>query len=123
MSKILIAEDAPHFVKLLELILKRGGHSAQFAVDGEKALQAVRLESPDVAILDVNMPGMNGLEVLEVLKSDIETSNVPVIILTGTSDALTKKEAMARGAAAFLTKPFSPTRLLSTIKKITSTSV
>lgn len=120
MSRILIAEDSPHFVRLVELILKRGGHTAQFAIDGEKALEAVRQEHPDVAILDVNMPGMNGLEVLEVLKSDPKTSSVPVIILTGTSHALTEKEAMASGAAAFLTKPFSPTTLLSTIKQITS---
>ena len=120
MAKILIAEDSPHYVRLVELILKRGGHSAKIAVDGEKALSEVRKEQPDVAILDVNMPGMNGLQVLEVLKSDPETAGVPVIILTATSHALTKQEAIASGAAAFLTKPFSPTALLSTINQITS---
>ncbi|MEO1858154.1 MAG: response regulator [Rubritalea sp.] len=120
MAKILIAEDSPHFVKLVELILKRDGHSARFAVDGEKALHEVRENLPDVAILDVNMPGMDGLEVLEAIKSDPETSGVPVIILTASSHALTEQEAIASGAAAFLTKPFSPISLLSTINKITS---
>ena len=120
MAKILIAEDSPHFVRLVELILKRGGHTARFAIDGEKALSEVRKELPDVAILDVNMPGMNGLEVLEAIKADPVTSAVPVIILTATSHALTKQEAIASGAAAFLTKPFSPISLLSTINKITS---
>ena len=120
MATVLIAEDSSHIVRLIELILKRERHIASFAIDGEQALRKIKEERPDVAILDVNMPKMSGLEVLEALKSDAETSNVPVIMLTATSQALTKKEAIEGGAAAFLTKPFSPTALLSTISEVTS---
>lgn len=120
MAKIVVAEDAPHILKLLEMTLRKRGHQAISCLSGDSALESIRLHLPDLAILDVMMPGLDGLSVLSALKDDPQTSRIPIIILTSHGQSLTRQQATLSGADCFMTKPFSPTTLLDTIDRLTT---
>lgn len=120
MPRLVIAEDSPHMLRLLEMTLRKAGHTWTACADGDAALASIRAEKPDAALLDIIMPGMDGLSVLAALKEDPGTSGIPVIMLTARGQTLTRQQAENSGASAFLTKPFSPTELLATIERLTS---
>lgn len=120
MAHLVIAEDSPHMLRLLEMTLRKAGHTWTACAAGDTALAAVQSEKPDAALLDIIMPGMDGLEVLAALKADPATSGIPVIMLTARGHTLTRQQAEESGASAFLTKPFSPTELTATIARLTS---
>jgi|LakMenEpi03Aug12_release.lakeMendotaPanAssembly.Ray.scaffolds.fasta_scaffold64656_4 CheY-like chemotaxis protein len=121
MAHLVIAEDSPHMLRLLKMTLRKAGHTWTTCVAGDTALAAVQAEKPDAALLDIIMPEMDGLEVLAALKADPSTASIPVIMLTARGHTLTHQQAEASGAAAFLTKPYSPTELLATIDRLTTT--
>lgn len=121
MARLVIAEDSPHMRRLLEMTLRKAGHTWTACAAGDTALEAVRSQKPDAAILDIIMPGMDGLDVLSALKADPVTAGIPVIMLTARGQTLTRQQAEDSGASAFLTKPFSPTELLATIARFTHT--
>jgi CheY-like chemotaxis protein len=121
MPHLVIAEDSPHMLRLLEMTLRKAGHTWTACTAGDDALAAVQNESPDLALLDIIMPGMDGLEVLSSLKADPATAGIPIIMLTARGYNLTRQQAEESGASAFLTKPYSPTELLVTIERLTST--
>lgn len=117
MGSILIADDEPHVCALLRMILTPT-HQAIEAGDGESALRLLLEHRPQVAILDVSMPGMTGIEVCRRLRADPCTAEMRVVILTASGDPSHRAEAMAAGADYFVTKPFSPTgieRLVQTL--------
>lgn len=120
MARLVIAEDSPHMLRLLEMTLRKAGHTWTACAAGDTALAAVQSEKPDAALLDIIMPGMDGLEVLSILKRDPATADIPIIMLTARGQTLTREQAEQSGASAFLTKPFSPTELLTTIEQLTS---
>jgi two-component system alkaline phosphatase synthesis response regulator PhoP len=120
MAHLVIAEDSPHMLRLLEMTLRKAGHTWKACAAGDTALAAVQTENPNAALLDITMPEMDGLEVLAALKADPATASIPVIMLTARGQTLTRQQAEESGAAAFLTKPYSPTELLATITKLTS---
>lgn len=109
-----------HMLRLLEMTLRKGGHTWTACADGAAAVAAVRAERPDVVILDIVMPVMDGLAALNELKTDSSTADIPVIMLTARGHTLTRQQAEQSGAALFLTKPFSPTELLAAIDRLTS---
>lgn len=121
MARLVIAEDSPHMLRLLEMTLRRAGHTWTACAAGDIALAAIQSQKPDAAILDIIMPGMDGLNVLSALKADPSTAGIPVIMLTARGHTLTRQQAEESGASAFLTKPFSPTELLATIAGFTPT--
>ncbi len=121
MSRLVIAEDSPHMLRLLEMTLRKAGHTWTACAAGDTALAAIRSEKPEAVVLDIIMPGMNGLDVLSALKADPTTAGIPVIMLTARGQNLTRQQAEESGASAFLTKPFSPTELIATIARFTST--
>lgn len=121
MSRLVIAEDSPHMLRLLEMTLRKAGHTWTACAAGDTALAAVQSQQPDAVVLDIIMPGMDGLDVLSALKADPSTAGIPVIMLTARGQNLTRQQAEESGASAFLTKPFSPTELLATIVKFTQT--
>lgn len=121
MARLVIAEDSPHMLRLLEMTLRKSGHTWTACTAGDTALAAVQSEKPDLAVLDIIMPGMDGLAVLAALKADPDTAAIPVVMLTARGQTLTRQQAEESGAAAFLTKPFSPTELIATIARLTST--
>ena len=116
--RILIVDDEPHMLRLAELSLRGGEFEIRKASNGLQALAAVRECKPELVIMDVQMPEMDGLQALHILMADPETASLPVIMLTARGHQLTRQEAESIGAKAFLTKPFSPTQLLAEAKRI-----
>jgi len=117
-AKILIADDEVYMVRLLELTFKKGGYEIVSCRDGQEALATAATARPQLIVLDVMMPGLDGLGALRQLKENLATKDIPVVVLSAKGHALTKVEAELAGAAMFFTKPFSPNQLLGEIKKI-----
>ncbi len=113
--KILIADDDPNLRKVLTIELSGDGYEVQTTDSGVRALELIEKGEPDVVILDLNMPGLNGMEVLKQIKN-LESS-VEVIVLTGYASVSTAVEAMKLGACDFLTKPFNVESLKAAIEK------
>ena len=116
--KILIADDEVFMLRLLEMTLKKGGYEVASCRDGKEALATAAAAPPQLIVLDVMMPGLDGLGALRQLKENPATKNIPVVVLSAKGHALTKVEAELAGAALFLAKPFSPNQLLGEVKKI-----
>lgn len=117
-AKILIADDEIFMIRLLELTFKKGGYEIVSCRDGQEALATAATVRPQLIVLDVMMPGLDGLGALRQLKENPATKEIPVVVLSAKGHALTKVEAKLAGAALFLTKPFSPNQLLSEVRKI-----
>jgi DNA-binding response OmpR family regulator len=117
-EKILIVEDEKDIVKMLEYNLKKEGFSTVAARDGEAALTAARKERPDLILLDIMLPGIDGLEVCKALRGDPKTAAIPIIMLTAKSQESDKIVGLELGADDYVTKPFSPRELIARIKAV-----
>jgi DNA-binding response OmpR family regulator len=117
-KKVLVADDEIYMVRLLEMTFKKGGFEVVSCRDGQAALATAVTAQPQLIVLDVVMPGLDGLGALRQLKGNPVTKNIPVVVLSAKGHALTRVEAELAGAALFLTKPFSPNQLLEEVKKI-----
>lgn len=106
-SKVLIAEDEPHIVESLSFLLSREGFEVWSESDGEAAFTRVAADRPDVMILDVMLPRMNGFEVLRRVREDPGLQKLPVILLTAKGQHQDRRRADEAGADAFITKPFA----------------
>jgi CheY-like chemotaxis protein len=115
-QRVLVVEDEPENRLLLEVVLTSEGYDVDEVEDGPAALQAVRERRPDIILLDVMMPGMNGYAVLERLKASPETREIPVILLTALAQAGNVERAVEMGAAGYVTKPFEPADLLQAME-------
>ena len=115
---ILIVDDEAHMLRVTELSLQRGGFRLLIARNGREALDVARAALPDLIVMDVLMPEIDGLNALRQLKQDPATAAIPVIMLTARGHVMTRHEAGEFGAALFLTKPFSPTHLLREVQQI-----
>ena len=115
---ILIADDEVYMLRLLEMTFKKGGYTVMSCRDGQEALTLAASVSPQLIVLDVMMPGLDGLGALRQLKGNPATRDIPVVVLSAKGHALTKVEAELAGAVLFLAKPFSPNQLLSETRKI-----
>jgi two-component system, OmpR family, alkaline phosphatase synthesis response regulator PhoP len=113
--KILVVDDEASIVTNVRAYLEREGYAVHTAEDGPSALKAARTFAPDLVILDVMLPGMDGLEVLRRLRQD---SQVYVLMLTAKSDEMDKVVGLSVGADDYLTKPFSPRELVARVKAI-----
>lgn len=118
MKKILIVDDEKDIVKMLDYNLKKEGYKTVSAHDGEEALRAANKEIPDLIILDLMLPGIDGLEVCKSLKKEPKTSAIPIIMLTAKSQELDKIIGLELGADDYVTKPFSPRELVARIKAV-----
>jgi two-component system, OmpR family, phosphate regulon response regulator PhoB len=124
MRKILIAEDVDEVGRLLEATLQRTHCKILRAENGTVAIDRARTEKPQLIIMDIMMPGgVDGLEAVRVLKSDQETRGCIIIVLTGKDQPADRERAYEAGADAFLTKPFSPLRLLDQIESLFGQSI
>jgi DNA-binding response OmpR family regulator len=104
---VLIAEDEANIAESLSFILGREGHDVVTVADGEAALLRLRSGLPDLLILDVMLPGLNGFEVLKAIRADARLKALPVIVLTAKTQAHDRELAESIGVAAYVTKPFS----------------
>ncbi len=117
-KKILAVDDERHIVRLVEVNLQRAGYEVVTAYDGREALEKVKSERPDLVVLDVMMPYMDGFEVLKNLKSDPSTAEIPVIMLTAKAQDADVFRGWQSGVDCYLTKPFNPMELLTFVKRI-----
>ena len=117
-QKILIADDEVYMLRLLEMTFKKGGYTVVSCRDGQEALAQAVSTLPQLIVLDIMMPGLDGLGALRQLKSNPATREIPVVVLSAKGHALTKVEAELAGAVLFLAKPFSPNQLLGEAQKI-----
>ncbi len=116
MAHILIVEDDAYIAKLLGVRLEHNGHSIIWASDGNQAIARARTHAPDLILLDVTLPGMDGLTVLKHLKQNQATHHIPVMMLTAQTDGSSVLTGMDSGADAYLTKPFDFPDLLRRIE-------
>jgi CheY-like chemotaxis protein len=110
-SLVLIADDDADILLLVRAVLERSGHEVVAASDGAEALASVRARKPDLVVLDIAMPEVDGLEVLRRLRADPTTSELPVVLLSARAQEADVKRGFASGASAYLKKPFSPREL------------
>lgn len=115
-KKILIMEDEPDALMMLSMALKSAGYVVFGAPDGEEGLKIFREEKPDLVILDVMMPRMDGWEVLQRIKAGLKSKRVPVIMLTGKSEDADKVKGYDFGADFYVTKPYNIQKLLPIIR-------
>ena len=118
MKKILIADDDPTIRLLVNATLKRDSYLLMEAVDGEQTLAIARAERPDLILLDVGMPKLDGFEVCRQLKADPETGAIHIVMLTARAQEAERQQGSAAGADGYFTKPFSPVQLLDTISDV-----
>lgn len=116
--KILVVDDEPEAVELLEFNLKQAGYVVSTAGDGAEALKRARSQTPDMIVLDVMLPEMDGFEICKSLRLDSSTAKIPIIMLTAKAAEIDRVLGLELGADDYLTKPFSPRELLLRIKKI-----
>jgi CheY-like chemotaxis protein len=114
---ILIADDHDYLRLLVRTTLESPGYRIIEASDGREALQLATEEHPDLMILDWMLPEMSGIEVLDALRSNTETSALPVIMLTAKAQSVDRNQAIMKGIRGYLTKPFSPLELVDRVEK------
>jgi DNA-binding response OmpR family regulator len=117
-NKVLIAEDEPHIVESLSFLLGREGFDVSSAADGEAAFSRLEEDPPDLMILDVMLPRLNGFEVLRRVRADPRLKNLPVIMLTAKGQHQDRQRAEDIGADAFITKPFSNREVVDRVRAL-----
>jgi DNA-binding response OmpR family regulator len=118
---LLIAEDDPLLMPLLKATFRNSGLRVITAGTGTQALDLARTERPDLVLLDVGLPEMNGYEVCRAIKTDPQTAVIRVVMLTARAGAADQRLAAEAGADTYLTKPFSPTGLLDVVRSVLRT--
>lgn len=122
-KKIVLAEDEPQIARLIEFKLKKEGYSVTWKENGEEALKAIKADKPDLILLDIMMPVMDGYEVLRRLKEDENLKSIPVIMLTARAQEKDVVKGIDMGAEDYITKPFHPAELLARVKRILGKSL
>ncbi len=117
-KRILVCDDEKHIVRLVQINLEREGYTVLTAYDGKEGLSKAEAEKPDLIVLDVMMPYMDGFEVLRNLKKNPDTRDIPVIMLTAKAQDADVFRGWKEGVDTYLTKPFNPMELISFVKRI-----
>ncbi len=117
-SSILVVDDEPSIVELIDFNLQKTGYQVLKAENGHEALQLVRNNKPDLIILDLMIPGIDGIEVCRRLKGQQETAAIPIIMLTAKNEEVDKIVGLELGADDYMTKPFSPRELMARVKAV-----
>ena len=115
---ILIVEDEEDILELVRYNLAREGYRVTSLTSGEEALKAVRKSPPDLVLLDLMLPGMDGLEICKILKGDPQTRHIPIVMLTAKSEDSDIVTGLEIGADDYITKPFSPKVLIARIRTV-----
>ncbi len=117
-SHILVIDDEPDILELVHYNLSRHGYEVTCVLSGEEALTQLGLRRPDLVVLDLMLPGADGLEVCEAMKHNVRTASIPIIMLTARAEEADVVSGLELGADDYLTKPFSPRVLLARIKAV-----
>src|SRR3989338_6691887 len=116
-KKILVVEDAPHISRLVRFILEKNGFEVLQAFVGQEGMEMAKKEKPDLIILDVMMPNMDGFEVAKKLTGMEETKNIPIIMLSSAAQFKDKMKGIESGAIDYITKPFEKEELIAKVKE------
>ena len=117
-GKILVVDDEVYILHILDFSLGAEGFDVITAADGEQALSRARSERPDLIVMDIMMPRLDGYETCQRLKSDPATKHIPVLLLTARGREEDRKRGMEAGADDYMTKPFSPNKLISRVSEM-----
>jgi CheY-like chemotaxis protein len=117
---VLVADDNEDILGLVRAVLERSGYEVVAVSDGAQALASVEKRQPDLAVLDITMPEIDGLEVLRRLRADTRTSGLPVVLLSAQVQEVDVDRGFATGASAYLKKPFSPRELTERVAALLS---
>jgi DNA-binding response OmpR family regulator len=120
-QKILVVDDEPDAVELIEFNLKGAGYDVVRASDGDEALKKARMTLPDLIILDLMLPEIDGMEVCKLLRRDQKTSGIPVVMVTAKAAEIDRVLGLELGADDYVTKPFSPRELVLRVKRLLRT--
>ncbi|HEY9700864.1 MAG TPA: response regulator [Allocoleopsis sp.] len=123
MSKVLIVDDSNTQCEIIAELLQKSGISIDIATNGVEALEKVNSGHPDLVVLDIIMPEMNGYEVCRKIKGDDQTKNIPVVMCSTKSEEFDRYWGMTNGADAYISKPFHPNDLIGTVKQLLRGSV
>jgi twitching motility two-component system response regulator PilH len=118
MSKVLVVEDSAPQREMISEMLQKSGLNVAIAADGVEAMEQLGTIQPDLVVLDIVMPRMNGYEVCRQIKSDPKTQNLPVVICSSKSEDFDRYWGMKQGADAYIAKPFQPKELIGTVKQL-----
>ena len=116
-KKILAADDEPHILRVVKDKLENAGFTVITATNGEEAVQAALREKPDLILLDVMKPKMNGFEACRKLRAEAAFANTPILLLTARGQEVDKKMGLEAGANEYISKPFSPRQLLQYVQE------
>ena len=116
--KILVVEDEPDILEVMQYNLEREGNKVIVCRDGEQALSRIRTDAPDLVILDLMLPGLDGVEVCRRVKADPVTRGIPIIMVTAKSEESDVVLGLGLGADDYITKPFSPRELVARVKVV-----
>jgi len=117
-AKVLVADDELHIIHVVALKLRKNDYEVVTAQSGEEVIELVKEEKPDILVIDYQMPGMTGVEVVEKLRSDKQTEGLPVIMLTARSFEFDQQQRDRLNISEFVGKPFSPRELLHKVEEI-----
>ena len=117
-KRILVVDDEIYIVHILEFSLTMEGYSILTASDGEEALRVIDSERPDLVVLDIMMPKLDGYEVCRRLRQDEQFCDLPVILLSAKGRPIDREAGLQAGADDYITKPFSPRKLLEKIREL-----
>lgn len=117
-KKILVVDDEADIVELCSYNLKKEGYDVASSPDGEEALRKIREEKFDLILLDLMLPGLQGVELCRIIRNDQATASLPIIMLTAKTEELDKILGLEMGADDYVTKPFSPRELLARVKAV-----
>lgn len=117
MSLILAVDDEPHILKLVAFSLRAQGFDVIEASEGPTAIELAKTERPDLILLDVMMPGMDGYEACRLLKSNDSTCDIPILMLSAKSQAAEKTAGLEAGALDYICKPFTPKELVAQVRE------
>jgi twitching motility two-component system response regulator PilH len=117
-ARILVVDDSPTQLSLISAPLVAGGFEVVTASSGEEALRKVASDQPNLVVLDVVMPNQNGFQICRAIKNSPESKHIPVILLTSKNQPADKYWGMRQGADEYLTKPFQPETLVSSVRRL-----
>jgi len=117
-SKILIVDDEPPIVTALQFLLTQKGYQVMVAYDGEEAIESIMKFSPDLVLLDIMLPGIDGYEVCEIVRLNPEWRNIRIIFLTAKGRQEDIAKGLVLGADAYVTKPFANAQILAKIEEV-----
>jgi twitching motility two-component system response regulator PilH len=118
MSRILVVEDSQPQREMISKLLQENGFEVMTVEDGVEAVEAVKQNKPDLIVLDIVMPRMNGYEVCRLLKADPLTQNTPIVMCSSKGEEADRYWGLRQGADAYVVKPFQPQELVGTIKRL-----